>query len=136
MPPVETDIARVRAIVRSLHRSSPEAATAIEEWIDLQEARIIVFQSDDPVKALVLALADSMSRSNTLVDDVRNSMLVPLARAEAAREERRLQETRTEAERVQTVRGVLSQPAVIAVIGVLSTVLTGIISLVQALLEL
>jgi hypothetical protein len=77
-----------------------------------------------------------MSRSNTLVDDVRNSMLVPLARAEAAREERRLQETRTEAERVQTVRGVLSQPAVIAVIGVLSTVLTGIISLVQALLEL
>ena len=102
---------------------------------EAQEQRITVLQSEDPFRALVLALADAMSRSNALVDDVRTSILGKLVQAEVLREERRLIEAKAEAERTQTIRGGLSQPAVIALISVLSAVLTGIIALVKSVLE-
>lgn len=137
MPPptTEPEIAKVRAAIRSLHQSAPEAAALVERWVEAQEQRITVLQSEDPFRALVLALADAMSRSNALVDDVRTSILGKLVQAEVLREERRLIEVKAEAERTQTIRGVLSQPAVIALISVLSAVLTGIIALVKSVLE-
>ena len=136
MPPTpEIDIARVRIALRTLHQAAPEAAGIVEHWVDLQETRMATLEHNDPFRALVMAMVDSMSRNSTLIEDVRHSVLVPLAQAEEAKEQRKLIEARNETERNTTLRGVLSQPTVVALVGVLSAVLTGLIALVQAYLE-
>ncbi len=80
---------RVRSAIRAAHAAVPEAAAVIEAYLDMVEARCVALSAEDPYRALVLDLHETMVRvdSGVLADVARVEVgRLELARAQAVRD--------------------------------------------------
>lgn len=78
--------AAIRRSLRVLHAASPEAAAAVEGYLDNVERRNVALSAEDPYRALVLDLHATMVRvdSGVLADVARIEVeRLELAKAEA-----------------------------------------------------
>jgi hypothetical protein len=123
----------VRDALRVLHGAAPEATAVVEAQLDSLEEQITLHTSEDAFRAFVLAQAQQAGLTQGLLQRLDTSVLGELAKAEAARADAALLEAQDREQRAMTTRQVLSQPVVLAVIGIISTVMTGLVTLVLSL---
>jgi hypothetical protein len=119
MPPVE-----LREALRRLHAASPEATECVEAHMDAMEAQILLHSSDDAFKAFVLNQAQQAGMVQSLLQRLDSTILSDLARVEVLRAETDLVKEKRQEAKALTTKQVLSQPVVLAFIGILSTILT------------
>ena len=119
MPPVE-----LREALRRLHTASPEATECVETYIDGLEAQILLHSSNDAFKAFVLNQAQQAGMVQSLLQRLDSTILSDLARAEVLRAETDLVKEKRQEAKALTTKQVLSQPVVLAFVGILSTILT------------
>jgi len=124
--PTQTE---VRDALRRLHAAAPEATALVEEQLDALEQQLTLHTSEDAFRAFVLAQAQQAGVTQALLQRLDSGVLTELARAEAARAEVDLLEAKDREHRALTTRQVLSQPVVLAAVGIISTLLTGLITL-------
>ena len=120
----------IRDALRTVYACAPEAAAIIERYIDEIESVNRMLSDDKAFEAFVLEQARLAGRMLSLMERLDASCLADLAAAERADAEVRLMEAAERRDRTMTLRSVLSQPVVLAVIGVASTVLTTIGTLI------
>lgn len=100
--------ARVRQALRAVHAAQPEAAATLEAYLDDVEERVGQLRAEDPYRALVLDLHETMVR-------VDSGLLADVARIEAGRTET----ARYAAERAAKSRSVLTPQALAALLPLL-----------------
>lgn len=120
----------IKEAVRKLHAVSPEDAATLEAFIDAQEHQLLLYTSEDAFRAFVLAQAQQTGMIQVLLQRIDSSILEPLARAEEAKQQAEMVARQGEAEKALTTRQVLTQPVVLAVVGLASTTLTGLLTLI------
>jgi len=123
----------VRDALRTLHGAAPESTAVVQEQLDALEAQITMHTSDDAFRAFVLSQAQQAGVTQALLQRIDCSILAELAKGEVARLESNLLEAKDREQRSMTKRQVLSQPVVLAAIGILSTLMTGLVSLILRL---
>jgi hypothetical protein len=115
----------IREALRTLHGVAPEAAGVVETHIDLLEDQITLHTSEDAFRAFVLSQAQQAGVTQALLQRIDSTTLVELTRADAARAETLLLTAKDREMRALTAKQVLSQPVVLAAVGIISTLLTG-----------
>jgi hypothetical protein len=116
--------AEIREALRKLHVVSPEEAAGLERHLEEQENQLLLYSSEDAFKAFVLAQAQQSGVIQGLLQRIDSSILSPLAAAEADKAQTALVISAAAAEKALTVRQVITQPVVLAIIAVLSALLT------------
>ena len=101
----------------------------MEKQLEYLEDRVTLHTSEDAFRAFVLSQAQQAGVTQVLLQRIDATILAELARAESAQQEERLLAAKERAQRAGTVRQILSEPVALAVVGVLSTLMTGMISL-------
>ncbi len=124
-----TTQAELREALRRLHTAAPEAATLVETHIDELEAQITLHTSEDAFRSFVLAQAQQAGVTQSLLQRLDSTVLADLAKAEAALAETNLLSAKTREQKALTTRQVLSQPVVLAAVGIISTLMAGLITL-------
>ena len=119
----------VRDALRTLHGSAPEAASLVEAHLDDLEDQVNLLANEDAFRAFVLEQARQAGATQSLLNRLDASLLRDVIALELARSELALQDAQDRATKAVTLQNAITQPVVLAVIGVLSTALTGIISL-------
>ena len=114
----------IREALRRLHTAAPEAATLIEDHIAAMEEQILLHASADAFKAFVLSQAQQAGAVQNLLQRLDNTVISDLARAESMRAEADLVIAKRQEAKALTTRQVFSQPVVLAVVGILSTFMT------------
>jgi len=120
----------VRTALRTLHAAAPEATAVVEARIETLESQISLHTSEDAFRAFVLSLAQQFGHTQALLQRIDTSILSELAKAEAAAKVLAEQEALSRQEKETTLRHILSQPVVLALVGILSTVMTGLMTLI------
>lgn len=120
----------VRAAMRTLHQTAPEAAAVVERALDACHQRVQLLSSDDAFRGYLLARAQQDGAVSAMLQRIDSSVMSQLARADAARAQQQLLEAEDRQQRAVTLRSALSEPVVLAVVGVVSTGLTGILTLI------
>lgn len=134
MPP-EPTIEDARVAMRVLHAAAPEAAGTVQQRLDYLDAQVVLLSNEDAFRAYLLSRAQQDGAVQTLMQRLDSTILAQLATAEAARANAALIDAENRAQRTMTTGQVLSQPVVLAVVGILSTVLTGLITAMLHLLK-
>lgn len=132
MPP---NISEIREHLRRVHSAIPDSADALQAYIDQLEQTNELLTNQDAYRAFVLRLAQESGVTQSLLQRIDNSVLSKLATAAELDAQRRLTEELNRGQRQLTMRQVLSEPVVLAVIGLGSTALSGIATLLLRLLE-
>jgi hypothetical protein len=120
----------VRDALRTLHGAAPEATALVEEQLDMLEQQITLHTSEDAFRAFVLSQAQQTGVIQALLQRLDTSVLAELVRADAARAETDRLAAAERAERAMTTKQVLSQPVVLGSVAILSTLMTGLVTLV------
>ena len=102
----------------------------VEARIETLESQISLHTSEDAFRAFVLSLAQQFGHTQALLQRIDTSILSELAKAEAAAKVLAEQEALSRQEKETTLRHILSQPVVLALVGILSTVMTGLMTLI------
>lgn len=100
--------ARVRQALRAVHATQPEAAATLESYLDDVEERVGQLRAEDPYRALVLDLHETMVR-------VDSGLLADVARIEAGRVETTRLAAERDAKRPSVVAA-LTTPQALAVL--------------------
>ena len=116
----------IKEALRRLHIAAPEAALLVERHVDALEAQIALYTSEDAFRAFVLSLAQQFGHTQALLQRIDATIMADLARSDAAAKELALTQEKTRHEKETTVRHVLSQPVVLALVGILSTIMTAL----------
>ncbi len=119
----------VREALRKLRAVSPEDADVVDAYVEEQENQILLHTSEDAFRAFVLAQAQQSGVIQGLLQRIDGSILDHLARAAEARAEAELAEAKSRVEKALTTKQVLTQPVVLGAIGLVSTILTGLVSI-------
>lgn len=118
----------VREALRTLYTAAPEAASVVESHVDELEQQVLLLSNDDAFRAYLLSRAQQDGAVQTLMQRLDSTLLAPLAQAEAVRAQAELVVAEARTQRQLTVGQVLSQPVVLAVVGILSTLMTGLVT--------
>ncbi len=121
--------AELREAFRRLHAAAPEATTVVETHIDALEEQVLLHTSEDAFKSFVLGQAQQAGVTQSLLQRLESTILADLVRAEAALAEANLLNAKSREQKALTTRQILSQPVVLAAVGIISTLLTGLITL-------
>jgi hypothetical protein len=116
----EPDMAAVRVALRVCHQTAPESAKVVEEAVETLLLRNKVLQSADPFRSLVLSLAGAVGKNNLLIQDVRTSMLIPLAEAERDKQAILLIKLRQEEMRINSTKGLITPQVLVVIISAIS----------------
>lgn len=125
---------QVRAAMRTLHQSSPEAALVVQRALDACHSRVQILSNDDAFRGYLLARAQQDGAVAALLQRIDSSLLSELAKAESSKAQQELLEAQDRANRTITLRSALSEPVVLALVGVISTGMTGLFTLVSWLI--
>ena len=121
--------AEVREALRKLHAVAPEDASNLESYLEEQENQILMHTSEDAFRAFVLVQAQQAGAIQSLLQRIDSSVLSSLAKAEEHRAEEALAEAKGRADKALTAKQLLTQPVALAVIALVSTVLTSILTI-------
>ena len=133
IPPAAPTAQDVRDALRVLRVTHEREADVVEAWIDHLAERVVLLGSEDSFRLFVLEQAHRAGETQALLTRLDNTVIQDLAEAERLRAEVALADASNRAATQLTVRRVLSQPAVLALIGVLSTVMSGIGAVIMQL---
>lgn len=122
--------ADVRVAMRALHAALPEPCAVVQAHVDGLEERVQLLSSDDAFRAYLLARARQDGAVLHLLRSLDDSVLAQLAAGEKARGEAELLSAKSRQARSLTTRQVLTQPVVLAVVGILSTAVGGVMTLI------
>lgn len=119
-----------REAIRQLYGAAPEAAALIEHYVETLEKKVLLLQSEDAFRAFVLELARDSGATRALMERIERSILDKVAQAEldsATADKLRAEHKKV---RFMTLAESMSQPWVLAAIGLLSLALAAILNLV------
>jgi hypothetical protein len=116
----------IKEALRRLHTAAPEAALLIERHTELLEAQIALYTSEDAFRAFVLSLAQQFGHTQALLQRLDATVMADLARSDADAKELSLLREKARHEKETTVRHVLSQPVVLGLVGIVSTIMTAL----------
>jgi len=116
---------QVRDALRQIAAATPEAGALLEKHVDALEERILVMSGDDPFRAYMLARAQQDGAVLHLLQRLDDGLMADVVRLSLERAETARIAAEDRQTRAMTTRQVLSQPAVLAALGILSTLCTG-----------
>ena len=126
--------AEVREALRKLRAVAPIDADALEAHLEAQDMQILLHTSEDAFRAFVLAQAQQSGVIQVLLQRIDSSILETLARAEQTHAAAELTAAQGRANKELTTKQIFTQPVVLAVIGLTSTLLTGTVTILIRLI--
>lgn len=118
----------LRAHLAEIERTLPEAGRALRVYIEEQDEMIRILSEEEPFRGFVLAQARQLGQNTAMLDRIDRSILSRLAAAELRQAEADAAAASVVADKAATWKVALSQPVILALVTVLSTVLGGIMT--------
>lgn len=118
----------LRAHLAEIERTLPEAGRAVRVYIEEQDETIRILGEEEPFRGFVLAQARQLGQNTAMLDRIDRSILSRLAAAELRQAEADAAAASAGADKAATWKVALSQPVILALVTVLSTVLGGIMT--------
>ena len=121
---------RARRDLRTIHSTHPELSDELQAFIDSLEHKLTVLSNDDAFRAYLMAKAQQDGAVLALLQKLDSSLITSLAKAEADKIKINLIEAEERAGRALTISSILTEPVVLSAITVVSSVMTGVITLI------
>ena len=121
---------RARRDLRTIHSTHPELSDELQAFIDRLENKVMVLSNDDAFRAYLMAKAQQDGAVLALLQKLDSSLITSLVKAEADKVKVTLIEAEERAGRAMTLSGILTEPVVLSAITVVSSVMTGVITLI------
>ena len=130
MSGVDYSSERARRDLRTIHSTHPELSDELQAFIDRLENKVMVLSNDDAFRAYLMAKAQQDGAVLALLQKLDSSLITSLVKAEADKVKVTLIEAEERAGRAMTLSGILTEPVVLSAITVVSSVMTGVITLI------